>query len=47
MAMNVNDLLCVGAEPIAFVDYVAVPKPILRLMLPWEHPLLRLVVLQE
>ena len=27
MAMNVNDLLCVGAEPIAFVDYVAVPRP--------------------
>ena len=27
MAMNVNDLLCVGAEPIAFVDYVAIPKP--------------------
>ena len=27
MAMNVNDLLCVGAEPIAFVDYAAVPKP--------------------
>ena len=26
MAMNVNDLLCVGAEPIAFVDYIAVPK---------------------
>ena len=25
--MNVNDLLCVGAEPIAFVDYIAVPKP--------------------
>ena len=24
--MNVNDLLCVGAEPIAFVDYIAVPK---------------------
>ena len=22
MAMNVNDLLCVGAEPIAFVDYM-------------------------
>ena len=27
MAMNVNDLLCVGAEPIAFVDYVATPRP--------------------
>ena len=27
MAMNVHDLLCVGAEPIAFVDYIAVPKP--------------------
>jgi hypothetical protein len=26
MAMNVNDLLCVGAEPIAFVDYVACSK---------------------
>ena len=27
MAMNVNDLLCIGAEPIAFVDYIATPKP--------------------
>lgn len=27
MAMNVNDLICVGAEPLAFVDYIAVPRP--------------------
>lgn len=27
MAMNVNDALCVGAEPIAFVDYLAVEHP--------------------
>ncbi len=26
MAMNVNDALCVGAEPIGFVDYLAVEK---------------------
>jgi len=26
IAMNVNDLLCVGAEPISFVDYIAVGK---------------------
>ncbi len=26
MAMNVNDLLCVGATPVSFVDYVAVEK---------------------
>ena len=25
MAMNVNDLICVGAEPIPFVDYIATP----------------------
>lgn len=27
MAMNVNDLVCIGAEPLAFVDYIAAPKP--------------------
>ena len=26
VAMNVNDLICVGAEPIAMLDYVAVPQ---------------------
>ncbi|ASJ08404.1 phosphoribosylformylglycinamidine cyclo-ligase [Thermococcus siculi] len=27
IAMNVNDLLCVGAEPMALVDYLAVKEP--------------------
>jgi phosphoribosylformylglycinamidine cyclo-ligase len=27
MAMNVNDLICIGAEPLAFVDYIAAPRP--------------------
>ena len=27
MAMNVNDTICVGAEPIAFVDYIALDEP--------------------
>jgi phosphoribosylformylglycinamidine cyclo-ligase len=27
IAMNVNDTICVGAEPIAFVDYIAMDKP--------------------
>ncbi|CAB50556.1 phosphoribosylformylglycinamidine cyclo-ligase [Pyrococcus abyssi] len=27
IAMNVNDLLCVGAEPLALVDYFAVKEP--------------------
>ena len=27
MAMNVNDVICIGAEPIAFVDYIAAEEP--------------------
>ena len=27
VAMNVNDAVCVGAEPLAFVDYLAIDKP--------------------
>lgn len=27
VAMNANDVLCVGAEPVALVDYIAVPSP--------------------
>ncbi|HDP96889.1 MAG TPA: phosphoribosylformylglycinamidine cyclo-ligase [Euryarchaeota archaeon] len=27
IAMNVNDTICVGAEPVAFVDYIAVDRP--------------------
>jgi phosphoribosylformylglycinamidine cyclo-ligase len=31
IAMNVNDTICVGAEPIAFVDYIAIDEPDERL----------------
>jgi phosphoribosylformylglycinamidine cyclo-ligase len=27
MAMNVNDMICAGAEPLAFVDYIALDEP--------------------
>jgi phosphoribosylformylglycinamidine cyclo-ligase len=27
IAMNVNDIICIGAKPIAMVDYLAVNKP--------------------
>lgn len=27
VAMNVNDLICVGAEPMAMVDYIVLPAP--------------------
>ena len=26
VAMNVNDLICVGAEPLALLDYIAVER---------------------
>ena len=32
VAMNVNDLICVGSEPLSFVDYVALDKPDEELM---------------
>ena len=32
VAMNVNDTICVGAEPIAFVDYMAIDRPDPQLM---------------
>lgn len=27
IAMNVNDTICVGSEPVAFVDYIAIDRP--------------------
>ena len=32
VAMNTNDLICVGAEPLSFVDYVALDRPDEELM---------------
>jgi phosphoribosylformylglycinamidine cyclo-ligase len=32
VAMNVNDLICVGSEPLSFVDYIALEKPDEKLM---------------
>ncbi|MFH0815408.1 MAG: phosphoribosylformylglycinamidine cyclo-ligase [Methanobacteriota archaeon] len=27
MAMNVNDMICIGAEPLAFVDFISIDRP--------------------
>jgi phosphoribosylformylglycinamidine cyclo-ligase len=32
VAMNVNDVICLGAEPVALVNYLALEKPRLRLV---------------
>jgi len=32
VAMNVNDLVCVGAEPVALIDYLVVEKPDQRMI---------------
>jgi phosphoribosylformylglycinamidine cyclo-ligase len=32
IAMNVNDVICVGAQPVGFVDYVALKQPNERLL---------------
>lgn len=32
VAMNVNDILCVGAEPVSMVDYIAITRPNTQLL---------------
>ena len=45
VAMNVNDLLCVGAEPIAFVDYIAVPRTDTKTPVSYTHLTLPTILL--
>jgi len=41
VAMNVNDVLCVGAEPLAMLDYIAVEAPHAELLEPLARGLYR------
>src|SRR5262245_44906598 len=41
VAMNVNDVLCVGATPISLVDYIAVEEPSRELLEPLARGLYR------
>jgi phosphoribosylformylglycinamidine cyclo-ligase len=41
VAMNVNDVLCVGARPIALVDYIAVEEAAAELLGPLGHGIAR------
>ena len=38
VAMNVNDLICVGAEPLALLDYLAVERADPELLASWPRP---------
>ena len=41
VAMNANDILCVGARPLSLVDYLAVQRPEARLWSNWGRGCMR------